>query len=60
MEFRDKTEIINEGEIIIVPRGVEHRPIAEEEVHILLFEPKSTVNTGAEDNELTRKKLNII
>lgn len=46
MKFRDRDEVVNEGELIIVPRGVEHCPVAEEEVHILLFEPASTVNTG--------------
>lgn len=60
MAFRDREEIINEGEIIIVPHGVEHKPIAEEEVHILLFEPKTTINTGAEKNELTKENLDTI
>jgi mannose-6-phosphate isomerase-like protein (cupin superfamily) len=60
MEFRDKTETINEGEFIIVPRGVEHKPVAEHEVEILLFEPATTLNTGNVENELTRKKLEII
>lgn len=46
MELRDGERRVNEGEMIIIPRGVEHRPIAEEECHVLLFEPKSTVNTG--------------
>ena len=55
--FRDKTETINENEIIIVPKGVEHRPIAEEEVSIMLFEPATTINTGDLDNERTRKNL---
>jgi mannose-6-phosphate isomerase-like protein (cupin superfamily) len=57
MEFRDKTVEISPGEFIIVPRGVEHKPVAEEEVHILLFEPDSTLNTGNLDNERTRKVL---
>ena len=57
MELRDKTIEINEGEFIIVPHGVEHRPVADEEVHILLFEPASTLNTGNEQNELTRTHL---
>ena len=55
--FRDKTETINENEIIIVPKGVEHRPIAEEEVSIMLFEPATTINTGDLYNERTRKNL---
>jgi len=46
IEFRDRKEIVNEGEIIIVPRGVEHRPVAEEEVHVLLFEPSAIKHTG--------------
>jgi mannose-6-phosphate isomerase-like protein (cupin superfamily) len=46
MEFRNKTVSLNEGEFIIVPRGVEHRPVAKEEVHILLIEPATTLNTG--------------
>jgi mannose-6-phosphate isomerase-like protein (cupin superfamily) len=60
MEFRDRIEEINEGEFIIVPRGVEHKPVADEEVHILLFEPDTTVNTGNVDNERTRKQLEKI
>jgi mannose-6-phosphate isomerase-like protein (cupin superfamily) len=46
MDFRDKQVWVEEGEIIVIPRGVEHRPVAEDEVHILLFEPASTLNTG--------------
>jgi mannose-6-phosphate isomerase-like protein (cupin superfamily) len=46
MEFRDHSVAVREGEFIIVPRGTEHRPVAESEVHVLLFEPASTVNTG--------------
>ena len=57
MEFREKQVTINEGEFIIVPRGVEHRPNAPEEVEVLLFEPATTLNTGNVENELTRKKL---
>jgi mannose-6-phosphate isomerase-like protein (cupin superfamily) len=60
MEFRDKTVEIKEGEFIIVPRLVEHRPVAEEEVHLLLFEPASTLNTGNVENEKTRKNLERI
>lgn len=47
MEFRDRTVELREGEMIVVPRGVEHRPVADEEVSVLLFEPASTVNTGS-------------
>jgi len=45
------------GEFCIVPRGVEHRPVADEEAHVLLFEPAATLNTGNVENELTRQKL---
>lgn len=44
---------LNEGEFIIIPKGVEHCPVAEEEVHVLLLEPKSTINTGNLENERT-------
>ena len=60
MEFRDKTVEVMPGEFIIVPKGVEHKPVAEEEVHILLFEPASTLNTGNVENERTRKILEKI
>ena len=59
MDYGDKMVEIKEGEFIIVPRGVDHRPIADLEVHILLFEPDTTLNTGNIRNELTvilRKK----
>jgi mannose-6-phosphate isomerase-like protein (cupin superfamily) len=57
MEFRDQHEWIEEGEFIVVPRGVEHRPVAEEECWILLFEPASTLNTGNVVNERTLQQL---
>ena len=68
MEFRDvsdgdaaengQREIwLEEGEFCIVPRGVEHRPVADEEAHVLLFEPATTLNTGNVENELTRQEL---
>lgn len=57
MEFRDRQVTVREGEFIIVPRGIEHRPNAPEEVEVLLFEPAATRNTGNVDNELTRQKL---
>lgn len=60
MEFRDKVVEVKEGEFIIVPRKVEHRPVAIEEVEILLFEPASTLNTGNVENEKTRKHLERI
>lgn len=46
IEFRDKSVELSEGEFVIVPRGVEHRPVAEREVEVLLFEPKDVLNTG--------------
>lgn len=55
-----RTVEINPGEIIVVPKGIEHRPHAEEEVHIMLIEPKTVINTGALENELTRKELQRI
>jgi mannose-6-phosphate isomerase-like protein (cupin superfamily) len=57
MDFRDRHEWIEEGEFIVVPRGVEHRPVAEEECWILLFEPATTLNTGNVDNEMTMREL---
>ncbi len=54
IEFRDKIVELNEGEFIIVPRGVEHRPVADEEVEVLLFEPANVKNTGnIEDAQFT-------
>jgi mannose-6-phosphate isomerase-like protein (cupin superfamily) len=53
MKLRDGDQWINEGEFLIVPKGVEHCPVAEEEVHVLLLEPKSTVNTGNVRSERT-------
>jgi len=57
MQFRDRVETLNEGDFIIVPRGVEHCPRAEEEVHVMLFEPATTLNTGEVENELTVSEL---
>lgn len=51
IEFRDKTVELNEGEFVIVPKGVEHRPIAETEVEVLLFEPANVKNTGNIEDE---------
>ncbi len=53
MQFRDHSVVIDEGEFIIVPRGVEHCPKAEKEVHVLLFEPETTINTGDQLSERT-------
>lgn len=60
MEYRDRTVVVNENEFLIVPKGVEHRPVAEEEVSIMLFEPASTLNTGDAESELTRHSLDRI
>jgi len=60
MEFRDRDVWLDAGEFIIVPRGVEHRPVADEEVHVLLFEPATTLNTGNVVNERTVEKLDWI
>jgi mannose-6-phosphate isomerase-like protein (cupin superfamily) len=57
MLFRDREETIHPGEFIIVPRGVEHKPVADEEVHVVLFEPKTTLNTGNVNNERTLQEL---
>lgn len=58
MCFRDREVTVREGEFIVVPRGVEHKPVADEEVEVLLFEPISTRNTGnVEGHELTRETL---
>jgi mannose-6-phosphate isomerase-like protein (cupin superfamily) len=60
MKLRDGDQEINEGEFIIIPRGVEHCPVAEQECHILLFEPKSTLNTGNVRSERTKEDLQRI
>jgi len=60
MKFRDREAVVREGEFIIVPHGVEHLPIADEETHILLIEPKSTLNTGNIHNERTVAQLERI
>jgi len=60
MEFRDKAVELHENEFLIVPRGVEHRPVAKEEVSVMLFEPASTLNTGDAKSELTKGELERI
>lgn len=60
MEFREKSVWVEEGEIIVVPRGVEHRPVADEEAHILMFEPANTLNTGNIKNDRTVDKIESI
>jgi mannose-6-phosphate isomerase-like protein (cupin superfamily) len=53
MDFRDRQVWVEEGEMIVVPRGVEHNPVAEEEVHVMLFEPAETLHTGNVHDEKT-------
>ena len=60
MRFRDHEAIVREGEFVIVPHGVEHMPVADEEVHIILLEPKTTLNTGNVTNERTVRQLEHI
>ena len=60
MELRDRTIELNEGELLIVPRGVEHRPKADDEVAVLLFEPAGTLNTGNVHDERTVERLERI
>ncbi len=60
LKFRDQDVSVGEGEFIIVPRGVEHLPVASEEAHVLLLEPKSTLNTGNVRNERTVSELERI
>lgn len=60
LELRDKSVTLKENEFLIVPKGVEHRPVAKEEVWLMLFEPKSTLNTGDTTGELTRDSLEKI
>lgn len=57
LEFRDRVVTLEPGEFIIVPRGVDHRPVADKEVEVLLFEPASTLNTGNIINERTLPTL---
>lgn len=60
MEFEERSVWIEEGEFIVVPRGVEHKPVAEEEAQVLLFEPITTLNTGNVEDELTLPELERI
>ena len=64
MEFREgdqeRAVWVEEGEMIIVPRGVDHRPVADDEAEVMLFEPASTLNTGNVEDEFTRKRLDQI
>jgi mannose-6-phosphate isomerase-like protein (cupin superfamily) len=60
IKLRDRDIFLEEGEFVIIPRGVEHLPIAEEEAHVLLLEPKTTLNTGSIRNERTVADLERI
>jgi mannose-6-phosphate isomerase-like protein (cupin superfamily) len=60
MEYRDKTITVNENEFLIVPKGVEHRPVAAEEVAVMLFEPATTLNTGDAISDFTKHELPVI
>ncbi len=55
MQFRDGEVVVDRGELIVVPHGVEHRPVADPEAEVLLLEPRSTVNTGTAGGERTRE-----
>jgi mannose-6-phosphate isomerase-like protein (cupin superfamily) len=57
MQFRNRSVLLNEGEMIVVPKGTDHCPIADEEVHVMLFEPASTLNTGNVENEKTKYQV---
>lgn len=60
IELEDRTLVINAGEFVVIPKGTPHRPIAKEEVEVILFEPATTLNTGEQENELTVKDLDRI
>jgi len=60
IEFRDKIVTLNEGEMLVIPKGIEHKPIAKEEVWILLFEPSNIKHTGAVEHELTKEVFDKI
>lgn len=60
LELRDRSIELHEGEFIIVPQGIDHKPVAEDEVHVMLFEPASTLNTGNVKTDKTLEKLERI
>jgi mannose-6-phosphate isomerase-like protein (cupin superfamily) len=60
IKLRNRNVTLNEGEFYIVPRGVEHKPIANEEVHLIMFEPADTLNTGNVSNDMTVEKIERI
>jgi mannose-6-phosphate isomerase-like protein (cupin superfamily) len=57
MHYRERVDVINEGEFVIIPKMTEHKPVAPEEVWVMLFEPASTINTGNTENDFTKKEL---
>ncbi len=57
IDLKEKTLQLQAGEMVVIPKGTQHRPRAQEEVHVLLFEPSSTLNTGNTENEFTKKEL---
>lgn len=60
MELEQETLVIHAGEFVIIPKGVNHKPVAEQEVKVLLFEPAGTLNTGNTENQFTVRDLNEI
>ena len=60
MDFRDRTEAVRPGQLLLVPRGTEHRPRAMAETWILMIEPKTTRNTGEVESERTRRDLDVL
>ncbi|MHA2295710.1 MAG: cupin domain-containing protein [Candidatus Hodarchaeales archaeon] len=60
IKFREKDISLDEGELIVIPKGVEHKPIAEEEVHVILIEPKGTINTGNVSDKRTQTQEEYI
>ncbi|NDJ54339.1 MAG: cupin domain-containing protein [Chloroflexi bacterium] len=60
IKLRDGEIVLNEGEMVVIPKGIEHLPVANDEAHILLFERKGTLNTGNVQSELTREQIDEI
>ena len=60
IKFRDQNITLESGEILIIPRGIEHKPVAEQEVHVMLFEPATTINTGDVRNAMTKDTIERI
>ena len=60
LELRDRSVDVDEGEFVIIPKGFDHRPVADEEVHVMLFEPATTLNTGNVRTEKTLEELERI